>query len=67
MDYVVPTTIQDEVIAFLLSAPTPAQERLRYLLDANRSSLTPDERGELEEASHLNHFIILLKAKARKA
>lgn len=39
-------------------ASDAAQERLRYLLDANRSgTLTPAERAELEEAGQLNHFI----------
>jgi hypothetical protein len=71
--------IQDEVLTFLLSSPTPqqiiafrasdmAQERLRALLESNRQGiLTPAERAELDEASHLNHFIILLKAKARQS
>ncbi len=68
--------IQDEVLTFLLSSPTPrqiiefrasdaAQERLRYLLEANRQgTLTDAERAELDEASQLNHFIMLLKARA---
>lgn len=68
--------IQDEVLAFLLSSPTPrqiiefqasdaAQERLRYLLEANRQgTLTDAERAELDEASQLNHFVMLLKARA---
>jgi hypothetical protein len=72
------TNIQDEVLTFLLSSPTPqqiiafqasevAQERLRYLLAANREgSLTPGERAELDEASHMNHFVMLLKAKAHQ-
>jgi hypothetical protein len=63
---------------FLLTAPSPqemiafhaseaAQERLRYLLDANRQGiLTPEERAELDEASQINHFVILLKARAHK-
>lgn len=71
-------TTQDEVLDFLLSAPSPeqiiafqasenAQARLRYLLDANRNNtLTDAERTELDEASQLNHFIILLKARAFK-
>jgi hypothetical protein len=71
-------TAQDEVLDFLLSAPTPeqivafqasetAQARLRYLLEANRNgTLTDSERLELDEASNLNHFIILLKARAFK-
>jgi len=69
-------TIQDEVVSFLLSAPSAqqiiefraseaAQERLRVLLDANRAgTLSDEERAELDEASHINHFVILLKARA---
>ena len=69
-------TIQDEVVSFLLSAPSTqqiiefkasaeAQERLRVLLDANRvGTLSTEERGELDEASQINHFVILLKARA---
>ena len=72
-------TIQDEVLSFLLSAPTPqeiiefhasqaAQERLRTLLEANREgTLSEAERAELEEASQMNHFMIRLKAKAHQA
>jgi hypothetical protein len=71
-------TIQDEVLDFLLSAPGPeqiiafhasetSQARLRSLLDANRNaSLTDSERAELDEATHLNHMMILLKARAFK-
>lgn len=77
-DYTLSATIQDEVLGFLLSSPTPqqiiafhasdtAQARLRYLLDANRNgTLTDDERAELEEASQINHFVTLLKAKAHQ-
>lgn len=77
-DYAPSASIQEEVLAFLLSSPTPqqiidfhasetAQERLRYLLEANRQGiLSPEERAELEEASQMNHFIMLLKAKAHK-
>ena len=77
-DYTPSATIQDEVLGFLLSSPTPqqiiafhasdiAQARLRALLDANRSgTLTDSERAELEEASQINHFVTLLKAKAHQ-
>ena len=77
-DYAPPSSIQDEVLSFLLSSPTPqriidfhaseaAQERLRYLLEANRQGILSDEeRAELEEASQINHFMMLLKAKAHK-
>lgn len=70
------TSIQEEVLTFLLSSPTPeqivafqaseaAQERLRYLLEANRQgTLTDAERAELDEASQMNHFVMRLKAKA---
>jgi hypothetical protein len=77
-DYAPPASIQEEVLIFLLSAPSPeqiiafhasetAQQRLRYLLDANRQgTLSPEEHAELEEASQMNHFITLLKAKAHQ-
>lgn len=72
------TTIQKEVLSFLLSSPTPhgimnfhasdaAQARLRHLLEANRrGTLSVEEKAELEEASQINHFVILLKAEARQ-
>jgi hypothetical protein len=70
-------SIQDEVLSFLLESPSPqriiefhaseaAQNRLRYLLDANREGILSEaEREELEEASHMNLFIMRLKAEAR--
>lgn len=76
VDYAPPATIQDEILMFLLSSPSPqtivdfhasetAQLRLRHLLEANREgTLDPEERAELDEASQLNHFMMLLKAKA---
>jgi hypothetical protein len=78
MEFSPSATIQDEVFDFLVSSPTPqqiiafhasetAQARLRYLLEANRdNALTAEERAELEEASQINHFMILLKAHAHK-
>ncbi len=78
-DYAPSASIQEEVLTFLLSSPTPeriidfhasdaAQARLRHLLDANREgALSPEERAELDEASQMNHFVMLLKAKAHKA
>lgn len=77
-DYAPSASIQEEVLTFLTSSPTPqqiiefhasevAQQRLRYLLDANRQGiLSPEERAELDEASQMNHFVMLLKAKAHK-
>jgi hypothetical protein len=77
-DYAPPTSIQSDVLDFLMTAPSPqqmidfhaseaAQERLRYLLEANRQGvLTPDERAELDEASQMSHLVMLLKARAHK-
>ncbi|MHB8629880.1 MAG: hypothetical protein ACYDBJ_21035 [Aggregatilineales bacterium] len=73
------STITDEVLDFLISAPKPdqiiayhasesAQERLRMLLDANRNGiLTAQERVELDEMSRVDHFFTLIKARAMKA
>jgi hypothetical protein len=71
-------SITDEVLDFLVSAPTPeqiiafhasdsAQERLRTLLDINRNgTLTADEKAELDEMNRVNHFFTLIKARAMK-
>lgn len=79
MSGITTTSIQDEVLTFLLSSPTPqqiitfrasdaAQERLRVLLEANRQgTLTDMERAELDEASQYNHFVIQLKARAHQS
>ena len=78
-EYSPTTQIQDEVLDFLLSAPTPeeivvfhasreAQDRLRYLLEVNRNgTISSSEVAELDEAEHINYMIMMLKAKARKA
>ena len=71
-------TSQDEVYDFLISQPTPeqviafrpsetSQERMRYLLDANRNgTLTPAETTELDENINLEHFMRRLKIHARQ-
>ena len=71
-------SITDEVLDFLVSAPTPeqiiafhasdsAQDRLRTLLDINRSgTLTTEQKAELDEMNRVNHFFILVKARAMK-
>ena len=71
-------TPADEVMDFLLSAPTPqevialrpsqaAQERLRYLLDGNRNQTLNDaERAELETYLQLEHFVRRLKIRAQE-
>ncbi len=77
-DYAPSTSIQEEVLSFLMTSPTPqqiidfrasnmAQERLRYLLEANRQGvLSHQERSELDDSSRWNHLVILMKAKAHK-
>jgi len=71
-------TPTDEIMDFLLSAPTPqevialrpspqAQERLRYLLDSNRNeSLNDAERAELETYQQVEHFVRRLKIRAQE-
>lgn len=68
----------DEVLDFLLSAPTPqdviamrpsstAQEHLRYLLDSNRNNTLNDaERAELDAYLQLEHFVRRLKIRAQE-
>jgi hypothetical protein len=73
-----PSTPSDEVLDFLLSAPTPEavialrpssamQERLRVLLDAHRQgTLNDTERAELDAYLQLEHFVRRLKIRARE-
>lgn len=68
----------DEVLDFLLSAPTPeavialhpspaAQERLQFLLDGNRAGTLNDaEQAELDAYLQLEHFVRQLKIRARE-
>ena len=68
--------IWNDVDEFLTSTPTPqqilafrpsqaAQERLRFLLDANGSRLlTADEEAELSETLAVEQFIRRLKIRA---
>lgn len=68
-----------EVIDFLAGAPSLAeiitfkvspkmQARFEELLDKNREEgLSQQEKAELETYQQVNHFFILLKARARKA
>jgi hypothetical protein len=72
------STIFDEVLDFLASAPTVEQilafqpseaiaERSHYLMEQNRSDrITSEERAELDEFLRINHMVNMLKAKARK-
>ncbi|NEQ99319.1 MAG: hypothetical protein F6K30_21865 [Cyanothece sp. SIO2G6] len=70
------TLVYAEVLDFLLTRPTPqqivdykvspqSQERLHVLLTRNReASLTVVETQELDTYEQLEHFMILLKARA---
>jgi len=65
LDFLTSSPSLDEIIAFKPSEATV--ERMRYLLDANRNNtLTAEEQTELEEFDQINHFMIMLKAHARK-
>lgn len=69
----------DEMLDFLASGPTSRQivehkvspvlqERLEELLDKNREEgLTDAEQAELDAFRRVNHVMILLKARARRA
>lgn len=69
----------DEMIDFLASSPTPrriikhkvspaVQQRLEELLDKNgEGELTEAEAAELDAFRRVNHLMILLKARARRA
>ncbi len=69
---------QDEFYEFLMSQPTPeqiidfhpseeAEEHLRYLLEVNQSDrLTKEEQVELDEYLNIEHFMRMLKIKARE-
>jgi len=69
-------TFVDEIIEFLGRGPQPeeivafhssekSQERIRELLDKNRSgTLTSEEEAELDAVESLNHLFALIKARA---
>lgn len=71
-------TPTNEILDFLLSAPTPqqiialrpsdaAQDRLRYLLDGNRNdSLNDAQRAELETYLQTELFVRRLKIRAQE-
>lgn len=68
----------DEVLEFLASTPTPQQilefhpsekldRHISYLLELNREGkLSADESAELDEFARLEHFMRMLKIKARQ-
>ena len=73
-----PEALFAEVIDFLASTPTPEQivdfkpsdkleQRLTYLLEQNcHDSLAAEERSELDEFLRMNHFMNMLKIRARQ-
>jgi hypothetical protein len=73
-----PETLFTEIIDFLASTPTPEailafkpsdrlEQRLSDLLEQNRQeTLTAEERGELDEFLRMNHFMNMLKIRARQ-
>ena len=77
MAFVPAQTLFDEVTDFLVRAPGPEAiieyrpsdkltVRLQELLARNRSdSLTPDEQVEMDEFLRMEHFMTMLKLKAR--
>jgi hypothetical protein len=68
----------NEIMDFLVSSPTAQQivayepserlnQRLHDLLDRNRlDGLTAEERAELDEFLRMNHFMNMLKIRARQ-
>lgn len=74
----VPAPVYDEVLEFLLSSPTPdqviafrpseaAENRIRELVEKSRAGrLTPEEAAEIEEFDRIEHFVRMLKIKARR-
>jgi len=68
----------DEVYEFLVDTPTPeailsfrpseqTQTKIRTLLEANKQgTLNPDQQAELDEFERVEHFVRMLKIKARE-
>jgi hypothetical protein len=72
------TILFDDILDFLASTPTPEQiihfepsetlkQRFSYLMDQNRHDrLSADERAEMDEFLRMNHFMNMLKLRARQ-
>lgn len=72
------TTIFNEVVDFLAAGRSPQEiidfepsedlkQRSHYLLEQNRKgTLTPEEHSEVEELLRMNHFVNMLKIRARQ-
>jgi hypothetical protein len=77
MTFAIKPSIVEEILDFLTTEPNledmlafqPSEairERAHYLLEQNRlEMLTPDERAELDEFTRMNHFVNMLKIRAR--
>lgn len=73
-----PDTLFTEIIDFLASTPTPQdiiafkpserlEHRLSHLMERNRQDrLAEEERLELDEFLRMNHFMNMLKIRARQ-
>ncbi len=73
-----PPAIFSEILDFLVESPTPEdiiafapsaglEERLSLLMAKNKQDvLSEDEASELESFLQLNHFVNMLKIRARK-
>ena len=72
------TALFEDILDFLASTPTPEQliafepsealkQQLAYLLEQNRhDALSSNERVELDEFLRMNHFMNMLKLRARQ-
>jgi hypothetical protein len=70
-------SVFDELTDFIISQPSleamaayhaseEVENRVHFLLEKNREEgLTPDEREEMQHFLAIDHFLTLLKAKAR--
>ena len=64
IDFLVKGPTTEQIIAHKVSAPV--QERLAELLEKNREEeLSEAENAELDAFEHIDHFMSLLKARAR--
>jgi hypothetical protein len=64
LDFLVSAPGVEEILAF---QPSALKQRSRYLMERNRQdALTLDERAELDEFLRMNHFMNMLKIRARE-
>lgn len=78
MTIIYPPAIFSEILGFLVESPSPddilsfkpseeLEDRLSYLMSKNKQdTLTDAEHDELESFLNLNHFVNMLKIRARK-